>query len=144
MLGGVFAEGLTETTSRSSACSIADGHVILFNDACERTTGFSRDEALGSPPFESVIPREEAEAFARRSPSSGRMGYASHRSGMGDEGRRRRLIAWSNKPVEGDDGLTADLVTSGIDLTVRAVSAETASRRWKGPVGEGRRGRTAR
>ena len=37
----------------------------------------------------------------------------------------RRLIAWSNKPVEGDDGLTAYLVTSGIDLTDRVNSAES-------------------
>ena len=44
----------------------------------------------------------------------------------------RRLIAWSNQPVAGDDGTPAYLVTSGIDLTDRARGPEEDERALEG------------
>ena len=37
--------------------------VLLFNDACERATGFSREEVVGRKLSEVLIPPEESEAF---------------------------------------------------------------------------------
>jgi PAS domain S-box-containing protein len=118
--GDAFAEVLTETTQALVCVLDRNGHIILFNDACERATGFTRNEVLGRPIFDSVIPREEAEAFRevlafiwKTAHSSPQVGHWQTKHGG------RRLIAWSNKPVEGADGLPAYLVTSGIDLTDR-------------------------
>ena len=48
-LGEEFARVLAEMT-RSLDCVLdEEGRVLLFNDACERATGFSRDEVIGRP-----------------------------------------------------------------------------------------------
>jgi PAS domain S-box-containing protein len=126
-LGDAFAEVLTETTQSLVCVLDRDGNFMLFNDACERATGFTRQEVLGRPAFESVIPREEAEAFREVLAFIWRTGHSSPQVGhwqTKDGGRR--LIAWSNRLVEGDGGLPAAyLVTSGIDLTDRVNSAES-------------------
>ena len=102
-LGDAFAEALTETTQSLVCVLDRDGTFMLFNDACERATGFTRQEVLGRPAFESVIPREEAEAFREVLAFIWRTGHSSPQVGhwqTKDGGRR--LIAWSNKPVEGE------------------------------------------
>lgn len=124
-LGDAFAEVLTETTQALVCVLDRNGHVLLFNDACERATGFTRDEVLGRPLSDTVIPREEAEAFREVLAFIWKTGLPSPQVGhwqTKDGGRR--LIAWSNKPLKGDDGAPAYLVTSGIDLTDRGASTE--------------------
>jgi PAS domain S-box-containing protein len=126
-LGDAFAEVLTETTQALVCVLDRNGNFMLFNDACERATGFTRQEVLGRPAYESVIPHEEAEAFREVLAFIWRTGHSSPQVGhwqTKDGGRR--LIAWSNRPVEGEDGLIAYLVTSGIDLTDRVNSAESS------------------
>jgi PAS domain S-box-containing protein len=125
-LGDTFAEVLTATTQSLVCVLDPNGHVMLFNAACELATGFTRDEVLGRPLFDFVIPREEAEAFREVLAFIWKTGHSSPQVGHwqtkdGD----RRLIAWSNRLVKGADGLPAYLVTSGIDLTDRAGSAES-------------------
>jgi PAS domain S-box-containing protein len=125
-LGDAFAEVLTATTQSLVCVLDRDGHIMLFNDACERATGFTRDEVLGRPLFDFVIPREEAEAFREVLAFIWKTGHSSPQVGhwqTKDGGRR--LVAWSNRPVKGADGLPAYLVTSGIDLTDRAASGES-------------------
>src|SRR3954464_13040980 len=47
VVGESFARILTETT-QSLVCVLApDGRILLFNEACERATGFAREEVLG-------------------------------------------------------------------------------------------------
>ena len=120
VLGDEFARVLTETTTSLVCVLDRDGRILLFNDACERATGFSRDEVLGRDVRESVIPREEAEAFGevlayiwRTGLSSPQVGHWQRKDGG------RRLIAWSNKPMPGEDGLPRYLVTTGVDLSDR-------------------------
>ncbi len=113
-------------TTQALVCVLDEhGRIMLFNDACERATGFTRSEVLGRPLFESVIPLEEADAFREVLAFIWKTGHSSPQVGhwqTKDGGRR--LIAWSNKPVSGADGVPAYLVTSGIDLTAHAAAAE--------------------
>ncbi|MDX6437924.1 MAG: hypothetical protein QOF45_507 [Gaiellaceae bacterium] len=123
--GDAFAEVLTETTQSLVCVLDRNGHIMLFNDACEVATGFTRGEVLGRPAFDSVIPREEAEAFREVVAFIWKTGHSSPQVGhwqTKDGGRR--LIAWSNRLVKGADGSPAYLVTSGIDLTDRSGRAE--------------------
>ena len=124
-LDDAFAAALAETT-QSLVCVIdREGRVMLFNDSCERATGFARDEVLGRTLFDTVIPREEADAFREVLAFIWKTGYSSPQVGhwqTKDGGRL--LIAWSNKPVKGSDGSPAYLVTSGTDLTDRPGGAE--------------------
>jgi PAS domain S-box-containing protein len=123
-LGGAFATVLTETTQALVCALDRDGRILLFNDACERASGFSRDEVLGRPIFDFVIPREEGDAFREVLAYIWKTGHSSPQVGhWRTKDGERRLIAWSNRPVAGEDGRPAYLVTSGIDLTDRTRDA---------------------
>jgi PAS domain S-box-containing protein len=117
-LGESFAAALTETTQSLVCVYDRAGHILLFNDACERATGFRREDVLGRPARDVVIPPEEREAFGeflayvwRTGSPSPQVGHWQTRDGG------RRLIAWSNRLLA--DGEQPVLVTTGIDLTDR-------------------------
>ena len=127
VLGDDFARVLTETTQALVCVLDADGRILLFNDACERSTGFSREEVIGRDARDFVIPHEEAEAFGdvlayiwRTSLSSPQVGHWVTKDGG------RRLIAWSNKLLPSVDGGASYLVTTGIDLTENTTQTEGA------------------
>jgi PAS domain S-box-containing protein len=132
-LGESFAAILTETTQSLVCVYDQAGRILLFNDACERATGFRRDEVLGRDARELVIPPEEREAFGeflsyvfRTGMSSPQVGHWQTRDG------RRRLIAWSNRPMAGAEDRPATLVTTGIDLTDRAPHRDEDDRALQG------------
>ena len=64
-LGDSFARILTETTQSLVCVLDREGRIRLFNEACERATGYTRAEVLGRPAHDFVIPSEEREAFER-------------------------------------------------------------------------------
>jgi PAS domain S-box-containing protein len=126
-LGGLdtFAAALAETTQSLVCVLDAGGRILVFNDACERATGFTRQEVIGADAREFVIPPEEAAAFGEVLTHVWATGRPSPQVGQWltrDGGRR--LIAWSNQPVVGDDGTPMYLVTSGLDITEREAAAE--------------------
>ena len=120
VVGESFARILTETT-QSLVCVLApDGRILLFNEACERATGFAREEVLGRLAQDFVIPDEERDAFAEFLHYVARTGTPAPQVGhwLAKDGGRR-LIAWSNHPMTAADGTLESLVTTGIDLTDR-------------------------
>jgi PAS domain S-box-containing protein len=127
VLGDQFAKVLTETTQSLVCVLDSEGRILLFNEACERTTGFARDEVLGRDARDFVIPPDEAEAFGevldyiwRTRLSSPQVGNWATKDG------ERRLIAWSNKLMTDDNGAPLYLVTTGVDLTGHARSEDGA------------------
>ena len=120
-----FARALAETT-QSLVCVLDEaGQVLLFNDACERATGFSRDEVLGRELADVLVPPEERDAFRevlafiwKTEHPSPQVGHWQTKAGG------RLLIAWSNKPVPATPSSPGYLVTSGLDLTERARTPE--------------------
>jgi PAS domain S-box-containing protein len=119
-LGDEFARVLAETT-QSLVCVLDEaGRVLLFNDACERATGFSRDDVIGRELADTLIPPDEGDAFREVLTVIWSTGHASPQVGhwrTKDGGLR--LIAWSNRPVPATATTPAYLVASGIDLTER-------------------------
>src|SRR5918998_2520989 len=111
ILGESFAAILTETTQSLVCVYDREARILLFNDACERATGFTREEVLGRDARDFVIPPEERDAFGefllhvwKTGAPSPQVGHWRTKSGG------RRLIAWSNKPLAGDGGAPATLV----------------------------------
>ena len=120
-VGESFARILTETTQSLVCVFDREGRILLFNGACERATGYRRDEVLGHDARELVIPPEERDAFAEFLSYVAKTGTPSPQVGhWRTKDGRLRLIAWSNHPMTGDDGELLALVTTGIDLTDRA------------------------
>jgi PAS domain S-box-containing protein len=126
-VGESFARILTETTQSLVCVFDRAGRVLLFNEACVRATGFSREEILGRDARDFVIPPEEREAFGEFLAFVWKSGAPSPQVGhwQTKEGRRR-LIAWSNHPMRDADGAVESLVTTGIDLTDRAAPRQDA------------------
>ena len=117
-VGDEFARVLTDTTQALVCVLDGDGRILLFNDSCVRSTGYSREEVIGRDAREVVIPTEEAEAFGDVLAYIWRTGLSSPQVGnwLTKDGGRR-LIAWSNKLMPGADEGTSYLVTTGIDVT---------------------------
>ncbi|HYY04441.1 MAG TPA: PAS domain S-box protein [Gaiellaceae bacterium] len=113
-----FAQALAETTQTLVCVLDRHGRILFFNEACERSTGFTRHEVLGRDARDFVIPPEERGAFGDVLAYVWSTGLSSPQVGhwLTKDGGRR-LIAWSNKPVVDDDGAVIYLVTSGLDLT---------------------------
>jgi PAS domain S-box-containing protein len=129
IVGDSFARILTETTQSLVCVYDREGRILLFNEACERATGFTREEALGRDARDLVIPPEEREAYTEflnyvweARTSSPQVGHWMTKDGG------RRLIAWSNRPMLAEDGTQQSLVTTGIDLTDRAPRHEEGER----------------
>jgi len=122
VIGDSFARTLTETTQSLVCVYDEEGRVRLFNEACERATGFSREEILGRHARDYVIPPEESEAFQEFLAYVWRTGTPSPQVGhwMTRDGGRR-LIAWSNRLMPG-----TGLVTTGIDITDRELNRDQA------------------
>lgn len=119
-----FAEALAETTESLVCVYDRAGTILLFNEACERATGFAREDVLGQDARTCVIPSEEVDDFAAVLAEVWSTGLPSPQVGhwLTKDGRRL-LIAWSNRPVAGDGGAPAYLVTAGLDITERERSA---------------------
>src|SRR3954471_24899195 len=119
-VGESFARTLTEATQSLVCVLDRHGRILLFNEACERATGFRRHELIGRDARDFVIPPEEREAFGEFLEYVWTTGTPAPQVGhwLGKDGGRR-LIAWSNKPMAGTDGMPESLVTTGIDLTDR-------------------------
>src|SRR3954454_21885363 len=124
-VGESFARTLTEATQSLVCVLDREGRILLFNEACERATGFRREEVLGRDARDFVIPPEEREAFGEflayvwktRTPSP-QVGHWQTEQG------RRPLIARSNHPMGDGEKEPFSLVTTGIDLTDRAAPGE--------------------
>ena len=122
VIGDSFARILTETTQSLVCVYDEEGRIRLFNEACERATGFTREQVLGRHARDFVIPPEESDAFHEFLAYVWRTGTPSPQVGhwMTRDGGRR-LIAWSNRLLDG-----AGLVTTGIDLTDRETNRDSA------------------
>jgi PAS domain S-box-containing protein len=132
-VGESFARILTEATQSLVCVLDRDGRILLFNEACERATGFRREDLLGRDARDFVIPPEEREAFGEFLAYVWKTGTPSPQVGhwqTKDGGRR--LIAWSNKPMAGPGGAPVSLITTGIDLTDRAPHRDDDERALEG------------
>jgi PAS domain S-box-containing protein len=96
------------------------GRILMFDDACERATGYTAAEVIGKDARDVVIPPDEREAFgvflerfAHVAVSSPQVGHWLTKDG------ERRQIAWSNRPLVDAEGTVTGLLTVGLDLTAR-------------------------
>jgi PAS domain S-box-containing protein len=115
-----FANALADAAQTLVCVLDREGRILVFNRACEETTGFTADEVIGSDARDLVIPPDEAEAFGEVLAHVWASGQSSPQVGHWlTKGGERVLIAWSNKLVLGDEGAPLYLVTSGLDITER-------------------------
>jgi PAS domain S-box-containing protein len=104
------------------------GRIERWNAACERTTGWAREEMLGRPVWELLLPEEREgvrvvfdDLLLRGLPNQ-------HENWWVAKTGERRLVSWSNAVLRGAGGEVRAVVATGLDITDRT-RAEDALRR---------------
>ncbi len=104
------------------------GTVAEFNRACEKATGYQRDEVLGRPFWEKLLPDEEIEPVkqAFRALASG-MFPNTHENYWRTHDGKRILTRWSNNALLDKNGEVEWVVGTGLDITnIRRLESERA------------------
>ena len=122
------AEKLTSATLDTAACIImvADmkGTVVRVNTATCALTGFTEDQILGRPVWESIVPEYRVplvkEIFS--SPDGAAVPGTREADVARADGGLLRVV-WSNDIVFDDDGCAAYVVMTGIDVTAERTAA---------------------
>ncbi|MEG4999943.1 PAS domain S-box protein [Microcoleus sp. B4-D4] len=108
----------------TSACLIvvldSQGRIVRFNQACEKTTGYSAAEVVDKYVWDLFLIPEEIEpvqtVFAKLNAENYYSEYQNYwRTKNGD----RRFISWSNTVMVDGDGVVEYAITTGIDITDR-------------------------
>jgi PAS domain S-box-containing protein len=102
------------------------GHIVRFNRACERLSGYAFEDLRDRPIWDYVIPPEQRPGVRRVFTRLRDTALPSvHENEWLTRDGGRRMIAWSNSVLKDDDGAVAFVITTGIDITERK-RAETA------------------
>jgi PAS domain S-box-containing protein len=116
----------------TAACFIVvidkQGRIVRFNQACEKTTGYSFAEVKSKCFWDLFLIPEEVESvravFDRLLKNNDSIG-SSHQNYWLTKNGDRRLIFWSNTVILDRQGLVEYVIASGTDITARQ-QAETA------------------
>jgi PAS domain S-box-containing protein len=96
------------------------GRIVLFNEACERVTGYSFEEVAGKHFWDLLLVPAEVEpvkgVFSELRAGFFPNEYVNYWVTKAGE---RRLISWSNTALLGREGSVAYVIGTGIDITDR-------------------------
>lgn len=123
-----FTEAVLDTIGSLVIVLDTQGRIVLFNHACEQTTGYNSEETLGRPFWEFLLLEEEREAVKSVFDEL-RLGRVpnTHENYWLTKDGRRRWIAWTNTVLRDEQGNVNYIVGTGVDTTDRRL-AETALR----------------
>jgi PAS domain S-box-containing protein len=121
-----FISKVTDTTACLIVVLDSQGRIVRFNQACEKTTGYSLAEVVDKYVWDLFLIPEEIEpvqtVFSKLNVTDFYSEYQNYwRTKNGD----KRFISWSNTVMIGGDGLVEYVIATGIDITDRK-SAEIA------------------
>lgn len=114
-----FIASILDTTDALVVVADRKGDIVNFNQACEKLTGHSAGEVLGSPMWTFTPSRHEDEV-RRRFATLVRTGNSvRYESEWRTKGGEERLIAWSNTVLRDESGTVTHVVATGVDVTDR-------------------------
>lgn len=107
-----------------------DGRIVLFNEACERLTGYSAEETVGSHVWDFLVSPKESDCVKGIFPlTAEKAPPASFENHWVTRGGQRRLISWSNSLMGDTKEMKAHIVSIGIDITDKRKMEEEAELR---------------
>jgi len=127
-LDAALAEALLRTSGALTLVLAPDGTVLRWGEACERVTGWAAAERVGRPIWDLLVPEEREAVEGVFSRLAGKALPSQHENFWVTRLGERRLVAWSNTAVIGEDGAVRAVLATGLDITERA-GAEAALRR---------------
>ncbi|MDH5571063.1 MAG: PAS domain S-box protein [Gammaproteobacteria bacterium] len=97
-----------------------EGRFCHFNNAAEKITGYSRDDVLGKPVWDYVIPPEQRSGvmnvFNNLCADNIEIASQYENEWLTRDGQRR-LLSWHNSVLHNDEGTVSHIVTMGYDIT---------------------------
>lgn len=113
-----FISAVLDTAAALVTVLDSEGRVILFNQTCERVSGFRWEEIRGKPIWDFFLPRSEGEKLrlVLKELEKGEEVVALD-SFIVTRGGEKRLISWSNTALRSEDGLVAYVIQTGVDVT---------------------------
>ncbi len=123
-----FVRSLLDTANSLIVCLDSEARITVFNDECERVTGYRRDEVIGRRWPEVFLPDdavhnglEDFVAWVKAHPRDSYEGPLRVRSG------EVRTILWSNSALISEDGKTVTALAVGQDITERKRAEQAVS-----------------
>ena len=108
----------------TAACLIvvldSQGRIVRFNQACEKTTGYSVAEVVNKYVWDLFLISEEIEPVQTFfSQLNVEVFYSEYQNYWRTKNGSKRFISWSNTVTVDGDGLVEYVIASGIDITDR-------------------------
>jgi len=114
-----FAAQIIETADALIVCLDGEGRITLFNPKCEKTTGWKKEEVLGSVIWEILIPPRYLgkirAVFGEL--TDGGVSHARMQNPWLTKDGRERLISWHNAFHRAPSGKIDRVMAIGIDIT---------------------------
>ncbi len=113
-----FISALLDTVGALVCVLDTEGKIVVFNRACEETTGYQFGEVFGKYIWDYFIVDEEIESVKQviSDLKSGRFPNRHENYWLTKCGKRR-LIVWSNTVLQNDAGVVQNVIGTGIDIT---------------------------
>jgi PAS domain S-box-containing protein len=113
-----FIDAVLETAAALVVVLDDEGRILRFNRACEQTTGYSSEEAIGKTVWDFLLLPEETAAAKQvfESLKRGELRKEHQNHWVAKDGQRR-LITWANTVITDPNGKTDYVVATGIDVT---------------------------
>lgn len=114
------ASAVVNTAGALVLVTDSEGRIIMFNRACEKTTGYSGHEVNGVHIWNLLLVSEDVAGFQRvfevmktsKEP-------VEHEACLVNRSGDRRVIAWSNTILFDKEGSVEYIICTGIDITER-------------------------
>jgi PAS domain S-box-containing protein len=115
-----FSTTLLETAGALIIVLNREGRITHFNQACERLTGYSAAEVIGSIIGEVLIPPEDLQGVQEiwNTLCAGDFTNQHENHWIAKNGSRH-LIAWTNAAITGQNGVIEHIIGTGLDITER-------------------------
>ncbi len=138
-----FTDAVIQTTGGLITGLDTQGRIIIFNTACEKTTGYTFDEVKDKPFWDFLLVPEEVEPVKAvfRNLAAGSFPNEFENYWIARDGCRR-FIRWTNSAILDDDGNVELVIGTGIDITERK-DAEEELKKAKNELEKRVRERTA-
>lgn len=115
-----FVSAILDTSGALVVVLDQEGKIIRFNNACERTTGYSFNEVKDGHIWDFFLTPEELDqvkgVFEKLRTGHFQSQYENH--WLARDGSRR-LISWSNTVLLNNNGFVEYVIGTGIDVTDR-------------------------
>ncbi len=126
-----FAENLIETANAMVVGTDNTGNIIIFNQAAENITGYTREEVLGRNYFDLIVPRDRYPYVWEKFKNS-HAGIIPRRmeNPIVNKSGQERHVMWQNSSLHAQ-GKVVGILAFGIDITERKRAETRLERAFK-------------